>query len=80
MARFSDFLGRRVLVHYRAGTSPIPACGVLVGDTGRAVFLEENLAEHSGVKQFRWEIPYDCIGSMRMDDDEPLVDAAPAAD
>jgi hypothetical protein len=80
MARFSDFLGRRVLVHFRAQASPVPSLGVLVGDTGRAVFLEETFAQDATVKRCRWEIPYHCIGSMQMDDDEPLVSARPAAD
>ncbi len=78
MARFSDFLGRRVQLHYRAGSNAVPATGVLVGDSGRAVFLEESFAQHSGVKQFRWEIPYQCI--TKVEDDDPMVDAAPAAD
>jgi hypothetical protein len=80
MARFSDFLGRRVLVRYRADASPVPSLGVLVGDTGRAVFLEETFAQDAALKRFRWEIPYHCIGSMHSEDDEPLVSAKPAAD
>lgn len=80
MARFSNFLGRRVLVRYRAGASPVPSLGVLVGDTGRAVFLEETFAQDAALRRFRWEIPYHCIGSIHPQDDEPLVSAVPAAD
>jgi len=80
MARFSDFLGRRVQVHFLAGASPIPSSGVLVGDTGRAIFLEESFAQRSAVRQFRWEIPYNCIAGLDDDEDEPLVDAKVAAD
>lgn len=81
MARFSNLLGRRVLVHYRSDASPVPSLGVLVGDTGRAVFLEETFVQDAALKRFRWEIPYHCIGSLHdAEDDEPLVSAAPAAD
>lgn len=81
MARFSHFLGRRVLVRYRADTSPVPSLGVLVGDTSRAVFLEETFVQDAVLKRYRWEIPYHCIGSMHIeDDDDPLVSAERAAD
>lgn len=79
MARFSSFLGRRVRVHYLAAASPVPSVGVLVGDTGRAIFLEDPVAQRSTLKQLRWEIPYHCIAGLDHDD-EPLVDAQPAAE
>jgi phage-related protein len=37
---------------------------VLVADSGRSVFLEEHFSRTTGVKQFRWEIPYACIVSL----------------
>ncbi len=77
MARFSDFLGRRVQVHYLAETSPVPSVGVLVGDSGRAIFLENPVAQRSALKQLRWEIPYHCIAGLDHDE-EPLVSALPA--
>lgn len=78
MAQFSSFLGRRVHVEYRAGGRSVPATGVLVADSGRSIFLEEHFTHPAGTKQFRWEIPYQCI--VRMEDDPPMVDALFAAD
>lgn len=76
MAQFSQFIGRRVQVQYQAGNNLVPAIGVLVADSGRSVFLEEHFARHTGVKQFRWEIPYQCI--LHMDDEEPMINAIAA--
>lgn len=58
MARFSAFLGRRVQVQYRAGDILLPASGTLVADSGRSIFLEQNLEQRGQRKHFRWEIPY----------------------
>lgn len=73
MAQFSSYLGRRVQVRYRAGQNSVPATGVLVADSGRSVFLEEHFAQRTGRKQFRWEIPYQCIERVEASE-------APAAD
>ncbi len=78
MAQFSNFLGRRVQVQYRTGSACVPASGVLVADSGRSVFLEETFSRHSGVKQFRWEIPYQCIADIAHLDAEHVD--LPAAD
>jgi hypothetical protein len=61
MARSSAFLGRQVEVQYRAGDILLPASGTFVGDTGRSVFLEQCFEQNGQHKQFRWEIPYQCI-------------------
>jgi hypothetical protein len=53
---------------------------VLVGDTGRAIFLEETFAQDAALKRFRWEIPYHCIGSLHREEDEPMVSARFAGD
>jgi hypothetical protein len=58
MARYSDFLGRRVEVQYRAGDILLPASGTFVGDSGRSIFLEQSFEQHGHQKNFRWEIPY----------------------
>lgn len=60
MARYSHFLGRRVEVQYRAGDIVLPASGLFVADSGRSIFLEQNI-EQRGPKHFRWEIPYQCV-------------------
>jgi hypothetical protein len=61
MARYSAFLGRWVEVHYRAGDILLPASGTFVADSGKSIFLEQHLEQHGKNKQFRWEIPYQCI-------------------
>lgn len=58
MARYSDFLGRRVEVQYRAGDILLPASGTFVGDSGRSIFLEQSFEQRGHQKNFRWEIPY----------------------
>lgn len=58
MARYSDFLGRRVEVQYRAGDILLPASGTFVGDSGRSIFLEQSFEQRGRQKNFRWEIPY----------------------
>jgi hypothetical protein len=58
MARYSAFLGRRVEVQYRAGDILLPASGIFVADSGRSIFLEQNLEQRGQHKHFRWEIPY----------------------
>jgi hypothetical protein len=61
MARYSAFLGLQVEVQYRAGDILLPASGTFVGDTGRSIFLEQNLEQRGQHRHFRWEIPYPCI-------------------
>jgi hypothetical protein len=61
MARYSPFLGRFVDVQYRAGDICLPASGTFVGDSGRSIFLEQHYEQHGQQKNFRWEIPYECI-------------------
>ena len=58
MARYFPFLGRRVEVQYRAGDILLPASGILVADSGRSIFLEQNFEQRGQHKHFRWEIPY----------------------
>jgi len=61
MARYAAFLGRSVEVQYRAGDICLPASGTFVGDSGRSIFLEQHYEQHGQAKNFRWEIPYQCI-------------------
>lgn len=61
MARYVAQLGCRVEVLYRAGDIILPAVGKLVGDSGRSIFLEEQIQQHGKEKTFRWEIPYQSI-------------------
>ena len=74
MARYANFMGKRVLVHYRAGEVTLPATARLVADSGRSIFLEEHYVLRGRVQTFRWEIPYSCV--LRM---EESVGAAPPA-
>src|SRR5262249_6046236 len=61
MALYSAFLGRKVEVQYRAGDILLPASGTFVADSGRSIFLEQNLELRGQHKHFRWEIPYQYI-------------------
>ena len=46
---------------YRVGGLTLPATGRLAADSGKSVFLEQSYQQKSGLKSFRWEIPYVCI-------------------
>jgi hypothetical protein len=76
MARYSAFLGLQVEVQYRAGDILLPASGTFVGDTGRSIFLEQNLEQRGQHRHFRWEIPYPCIVRL-VEKPEPEVSSAP---
>lgn len=67
MARYSIYLSKRVAVRFRAGENSLPANGVLVADSGRSIFLEEHFHKPTGIKSFRWEIPYQCIDQLAED-------------
>jgi len=73
MARYSAFLGRAVDVQYRAGDISLPASGTFVADSGRSIFLEQHYEQCGQKKNFRWEIPYQCIVRL----EEAVVLAAP---
>jgi hypothetical protein len=75
MARYSVFLGLQVEVQYRAGDILLPASGTFVGDTGRSIFLEQNLEQKGQHRHFRWEIPYPCIVRLA-EKPEPVGSAA----
>jgi hypothetical protein len=78
MARYSTFLGRRVEVQYRAGDILLPASGILVADSGRSVFLEQNFEQRGRHNHFRWEIPYQCLVRIEEKPDSGAsADAAP---
>ena len=74
MARYAAFLGRSVEVQYRAGDICLPASGTFVADSGRSIFLEQHYEQHGQSKNFRWEIPYQCV--LRVDESETLREAA----
>jgi hypothetical protein len=74
MARYSQFLGRRVEVHYRAGDILLPASGTFVADSGRSIFLEQHLTQHGQQKNFRWEIPYQYIVRLEEAKEPPVAD------
>jgi hypothetical protein len=65
MARYSNFLHRRVEVLYRAGDIILPASGVLVADSGRSIFLEQHFEQRGQIRNFRWEIPYQYIVRLK---------------
>ena len=76
MARYAAFLGRFVDVQYRAGDICLPASGTFVADSGRSIFLEQHYEQHGQRKNFRWEIPYQCI--IQVEESETFREAAAA--
>ena len=74
MARYANFLGRRVEVHYRAGEITLPATALLVADSGRSIFLEDHYSLRGRTQTFRWEIPYSCI--LRIEENRKPGNAA----
>src|SRR5262249_38899266 len=76
MARYSAFLGRKIEVQYRAGDILLPASGTFVADSGRSIFLEQNLELHGQHKHFRWEIPYQYIVKIEEKPDTEMKAAA----
>jgi hypothetical protein len=76
MARYSAFLGRKVEVQYRAGDILLPASGTFVADSGRSIFLEQNLELRGQHKHFRWEIPYQYIVKIEEKPDTEMKAAA----
>lgn len=76
MARYSEILGRRIVVTYRAGDIILPATGNLAADSGKSIFLEESYQQHGHVKTFRWEIPYPCIVELSEVPEIPKPSAA----
>jgi hypothetical protein len=78
MARYSAFLGRAVEVQYRAGDICLPASGTFVADSGRSIFLEQHYEQCGQQKNFRWEIPYQCI--VRLAGAEPIAPSDPSMD
>jgi hypothetical protein len=58
MARYSAILGKRVEAHYRAGDMQLSTSGILVSDTGKAIFVEEHFSSGGKEKTMRVEIPY----------------------
>src|SRR5947208_16790218 len=80
MARYSAFLGRRVEVQYRAGDILLPASGTFVADSGRSIFLEQNLDQRGQHRHFRWEIPYQyLVRIVQKPDSGPSAHATSAA-
>src|SRR5258707_3931296 len=77
MARYSDLLGSRIQVTYRAGAIVLPATGNLAADSGKSIFLEESYQQKGSVKTFRWEIPYMCIVHLNECAEIPNPSASP---
>ena len=64
MAAYANYLGKRVELEFQAGEKQLPAAGILVADSGRSVFIEEQFLSSGRLRQFRWEIPYECVVSV----------------
>jgi hypothetical protein len=58
MARYTEFVRKRVEVHYRAGDLQLSTVGTLASDTGKAIFVQERFSSGGKQKTMRVEIPY----------------------
>ena len=76
MAPYSSFLGRTVTVEYRVGDVLLVACGMLVGDCGRSIFLEQHVEMEGRRNYFRWEIPYPYIHHIEEKIESEVPEAA----
>jgi hypothetical protein len=65
VARYCILVGKRIEVHYRSGETVLTANGVLAADSGKSIFLEENVLQLGVAGKFRWEIPYANILQVR---------------
>lgn len=79
MARYSAFLGRWVVVQYRAADIVLPASGIFVADSGRSIFLEQHLEQRGRLKHFRWEIPYQYLVRIEEAPEPKETRASPSA-
>jgi hypothetical protein len=77
MARYSEWLDRRVDVRYRAGDIVLTATGRLAADSGRSIFLEDRHLRGAQRCTFRWEIPYECILAVTDSADPAPADEYP---
>lgn len=61
MGRYSQFSGKRVEAHYRAGDIHLSVRGTLVAETEKAVFIEEHFTHNGKEKTIRVDIPYEYL-------------------
>jgi hypothetical protein len=78
MAAYSHFLGDGVKVQYRLGEILLSASGTFVADSGRSIFLEQDLEQRGRVSHFRWEIPYAHIHRIELSREESEETTAPS--
>jgi len=65
-------------VQYRAGDICLPASGTFVADSGRSIFSSNTYEQHGQRKNFRWEIPYQCIVRLEEAETFRTVASGPA--
>ena len=62
MPRYCALLGRQVDIYYWSGQLLTPATGILAADSGKSIFIEEQLDDL--LCPYRWEISYRSIVSV----------------
>jgi hypothetical protein len=71
MKRYQHLIGTRLEVQYRAGEYHLSTAGILVADSGKSIFVQENFCSGGKPKTLRVEIPYSYvirITEMRTED------------
>ncbi len=71
MALYSQFVGKRVEVHYRASDVHLSAIATLVSDTGSRISIEEHFSQDGKDKTIRIEIPYEYLLRIAVAKAEP---------
>jgi hypothetical protein len=69
MAHYPSLIGKRVRALYRAGDLYLTACGSLVGESVRSVFIEDRFSQNGKEEMFRIEIPHRCL--LRIAESKP---------
>jgi hypothetical protein len=64
MSAYASLLGKRVEAHYRASDLHLSAVGVLVGDSGHSIYVEDCFMQNGREKRVRLEIPYAHIARL----------------
>lgn len=61
MQRYLHLVGKRVEAQYRAGENHLSTAGILVSDSGKSIFVQENFSSGGRQKTLRVEIPYSYV-------------------
>jgi hypothetical protein len=76
MSAYASLLGKRVEAHYRASDLHLSAVGILVGDSGHSIYIEDKFVQSGREKRVRLEIPYPHISRVFEPGDSQISSAS----